>query len=87
MAFLSGIIKIRRGREADLQVAVASAGPVTAVVDSRHNTFQVHLVRSQRMLFYLIMSFSLCVYVCSSMLEECSWSQPVLGPVLLRVYW
>ena len=38
---LAGMIKIMRGAEVDLQVAVASAGPVTAVVDSRHSTFQV----------------------------------------------
>ena len=37
----SGMIKIRKGREDDLEVAVATFGPVTAVVDSQHNTFQV----------------------------------------------
>ena len=38
---LTGMIKIQRGSESALQVALATFGPVTAVVDSRHNTFQV----------------------------------------------
>ena len=37
----TGMIRIKKGKEADLQTAVAFVGPVTAVVDSRHNTFQV----------------------------------------------
>ncbi|CAI8044438.1 Procathepsin L (Fragments), partial [Geodia barretti] len=38
----TGMIKIQKGRESDLEIAVATFGPVTAVVDSRHNTFQFY---------------------------------------------
>ena len=35
---------IRKGREADLQNAVAMEGPISAAVDASHNTFRVRLL-------------------------------------------
>ena len=39
----TGLVRVRSGKETDLQLAVAIAGPVTVAVDARHTGFQVEM--------------------------------------------
>ena len=45
-ASMSSYQLVRKGDEADLQVAVAMQGPVAAAVDATHNTFRVCLTHT-----------------------------------------
>ena len=41
-ASISGFVRIKKGKERDLQAAVAMVGPVTIALDHRHAAFRVN---------------------------------------------
>lgn len=42
-ATVSGFVRIKRGKEKDLQAALAMVGPVTIAIDHRHAAFRVSI--------------------------------------------
>ena len=40
---ISGFVRIKRGKERDLQAALAMIGPVTIAIDHRHAAFRVSM--------------------------------------------
>ena len=60
---MSGSVSIASGNEDDLLAAVATVGPISAVVDAASNAFRVRVIPRQKIVAYTRMLLGIYMYI------------------------